>query len=210
MPSSTAPTVWKVAGAALAAAGALTCLAKTALFLASAPNSGPVAIWSSVMGVLGSAGLAAAAGAWWRPGLAAVGMGAVGTLVILLDLAGLSGPPRLLGGVALLAGGALTAGQVASPAAGKEQAGGTKGLARVAVWVGLVAHAAVGVLLLPLGLVAPGWAVLLLYLVWGVLLVAALRARGERPWLVPATPLVALGVAVATLTLGASLLGWTP
>jgi hypothetical protein len=194
------------AGVLLSAAGAVTCLAKAGRFVASAPGSGPAELWSLAMAALGIAGLAAAAGARRSPGPAGLVMGMAGALALVLDLAGLSTAPRMLAGVVLLGAGALTAGSTATPAGGPRP---VPAWARVAVGVGLAAHGAVGVLLLPLGLVAPGWAVLFLYLVWGGLLVVALRARERRPLVVSLAPLAAAAVAAATLAVGGSVLGWT-
>jgi hypothetical protein len=83
--------------------------------------------------------------------------------------------------------------------------------ARVAVGVGLLGHALVGPLVLAMaGLVAPPWVLVALAVLWGGLLVAALRARHARPWLVPAVPVLTIVVGYAVVSFGMGVLGWLP
>jgi hypothetical protein len=81
--------------------------------------------------------------------------------------------------------------------------------ARIVGYGGLLAHA---LLLVPgsaLGLLAPLWAILVLAGVWAVLLAVAVRLLRVRPWMVPLVPVVMFGIALAALTLGERVLGWT-
>jgi hypothetical protein len=81
--------------------------------------------------------------------------------------------------------------------------------AQIVGYLGLLAHA---LLLVPgsaLGLLTPLWAILVLAGVWVALLVVALRLLRVRPWVVPVVPVLMLGIAVAALTLGERVLGWT-
>jgi hypothetical protein len=80
----------------------------------------------------------------------------------------------------------------------------------VGVGVGAVAHGAVGLALVPLGLVAPAWAVLVLLVVWAALLAVAVRRRAGCPLLFLAAPLATAAITAATLYLGGTYLHWTP
>lgn len=137
------------------------------------------------------------------PGRAAAA-GGLGVAVLVLDLFGLSGPPRLIPGALLLAGAAVVAGS-------RGTAGGRLPVpALVAVAVGAVGHAAVGLAILPLGLVAPAWAVLLLLVAWAALLAVAVRRRRSRPLLFLAAPVAAAALAAGTMYLGGTHLHWMP
>lgn len=84
------------------------------------------------------------------------------------------------------------------------------GRERAAVWLGLTAHVLVGALLyMPSGLLAPLWAVGLLWFWWTLLLFTALRLRHERRLLVAGIPFIAAGTWFLVMTLGDLLLGWT-
>lgn len=83
------------------------------------------------------------------------------------------------------------------------------GLANAAAVAGIAAHVATIFLYLASGLVAPPAGVLFLLAGWAVLLVAAIRLRRSRPWLVASTPAVSIGFWVAVLTFGDWVLGWT-
>lgn len=77
-------------------------------------------------------------------------------------------------------------------------------------WLGLVAHAAVGWLYLASGLVAPGYGVLLLWALWVILLVIAIRLLRARPVWTPVIPATAAGLWLLVMYLGEVLLGWQP
>lgn len=79
---------------------------------------------------------------------------------------------------------------------------------RVAASVGVVGMLAVAPFYIASGLVAPLWAILLLWLFWLALAVLAVRWFRTRPWVVLVLPLVAAGVWWLTLTLGERLLDW--
>ncbi len=82
-------------------------------------------------------------------------------------------------------------------------------LARWAAYAAILIHIALAVPMFTLGLVAPGWAILVFYLIWGVLLFAGGRLLRTRPWLVVAAPLILIAIVFGTLILGDVLLGWT-
>ncbi|MEV0733471.1 MULTISPECIES: hypothetical protein [Polymorphospora] len=81
--------------------------------------------------------------------------------------------------------------------------------ARVAGWFGLVAHLATLVWYAASGLLAPGWAVLLLLLVWAGLLVVAIVLLRRRPAYVPLVPVVAALFWFGAISAGEAWLGWT-
>jgi hypothetical protein len=148
-------------------------------------------------------GLAAMAGAFVavpRPLVGAVLLLCAGSASVIADLVGAgAGVPRLLPGAA----GLLAAALVTAPTVGR-----TSTVQRVVVAAGLGLHAALGLPLATLGLVAPDWAVVGLLLVWAGLLVVALRGRQAQPWLVPAAPAATAVLAALVLWMGGSLLGW--
>jgi Flp pilus assembly protein TadB len=80
---------------------------------------------------------------------------------------------------------------------------------RLVGWLGLVAHLVLLFWYVASGLLAPGWAVLLLLLIWAALLVLALRLRRRRPLLTPLVPLVGLAVWFFGISAGEAWLGWT-
>lgn len=77
------------------------------------------------------------------------------------------------------------------------------------VVVGLVLHVALLPVFLVAGLVVPPLAVAGLLAVWVALLVVAVKWRNRRPGFVLATPLIALVVLVAVVSLGEALLDWS-
>ena len=82
--------------------------------------------------------------------------------------------------------------------------------AKAVAWVGLVLHLALLYWYVVSGLLAPGWAVLMLLVIWVALLVVAVRLRRRRPLLVPLVPLVGFLVWIGVITAGETWLGWTP
>jgi hypothetical protein len=190
---------WLAAGIALVVAGGGGLLGGNAWWLIL----GPRPVWHTIPGmVLGVLGLAAALAGWSQPGRGALVAAAVGLVALVLDFVGLSGPPRVIPGAALLAGAAVTVGS-SRPAARLAPP------ASVAAAVGLAAHALVGLLLLPLGLVAPPLAVIALLVAWAVLLALAVRQRG-RPLVVLTAPAATATLAAGLLYVGGTFLGWTP
>lgn len=77
------------------------------------------------------------------------------------------------------------------------------------VVVGLALHVALLPAFLVAGLVAPPLAVAGLVGAWVALLVLAVKWRDERPGFVLATPLIALVLLVAVVSLGEALLDWS-
>lgn len=79
----------------------------------------------------------------------------------------------------------------------------------MAAYVGIAIHALLALPLITLGLVAPRWAVILFYVIWGVLLAVAFQLLRVRPAVVLAIPVAFVAVVFAILFLGDALLGWT-
>ena len=75
--------------------------------------------------------------------------------------------------------------------------------------VGIVLHLIVGWFYITTGLVAPGWAVVLLLTVWIALFVFVIRVWRSRPMWVLGVPFLAAAIWVITLLIGGTLLGWT-
>ena len=94
-------------------------------------------------------------------------------------------------------------------------AGGTVARVRVAekvaVVVGIGLHLAIGAVPFAVtGLIAPLWAVVVLWILWlAMLAVAVWPVRRQRPLLVPLVPLASLAVWFAFTTFGGAVLGWT-
>jgi hypothetical protein len=77
-------------------------------------------------------------------------------------------------------------------------------------WAGLAALLATAVLYAASGLLAPGWAVVALLLVWLALLAVAIwQLRARRPLYVLPVPVAAWLIWFGALTAGENLLGWT-
>ncbi|WP_433364562.1 hypothetical protein ACQPZX_34185 [Actinoplanes sp. CA-142083] len=77
-------------------------------------------------------------------------------------------------------------------------------------WVGLAALLATLVLYAASGLLAPGWAIALLLVVWLALLAVAIwLLRSRRPLAVLLVPVAAVLIWFGALTAGENLLGWT-
>jgi hypothetical protein len=79
---------------------------------------------------------------------------------------------------------------------------------RLAVAVGFLAHAVVGVFVFSSGLMMPAWAVVALIAVWAVALVMAFRRR-SRPLWVLMTPVVVFAIWYLAGWAGETYLGWT-
>jgi len=78
----------------------------------------------------------------------------------------------------------------------------------IALVVGIVAHLAVGIFYLAIGLVVPWPVIPLLWAVWVFLLVMAVKRR-ERPAWVLATPIVAAAILFTVVSVGEAVFGWT-
>jgi hypothetical protein len=81
--------------------------------------------------------------------------------------------------------------------------------ARLALGAALALHLLAGWAYSVSGLVAPGWAVLSLGVVWLVLLAVLVRVWRRNPPLALLVPLLAAVLWFAALTAGEQLLGWT-
>ena len=80
---------------------------------------------------------------------------------------------------------------------------------RLLLVLAVLAHLGAGILYLAAGLVAPLWAVLLLWALWLVLLWVLVRVWRRRPLLALAVPVAAVALFFAAITAGEQLLGWT-
>jgi hypothetical protein len=76
-------------------------------------------------------------------------------------------------------------------------------------WIGLLLHLGTLVFYAASGLVAPGWAVVLLLVVWAVLLGVAIWLLRTRPVWVPAVPVAAWFIWWAAISAGEAWLNWT-
>ena len=81
--------------------------------------------------------------------------------------------------------------------------------AKVIGWVGLILHLTLLFWYVAGGLLAPGWAVVTLLLIWAALLVVAIRLRRRRPLFVPLVPIVGLIVWISAISAGEAWLNWT-
>jgi len=79
---------------------------------------------------------------------------------------------------------------------------------RLVLVVALALHLAVGTLYLAAGLVAPVWAVMLLWAAWIGLLWVLVRLRRQHALLTLVVPPAALGLFLAALSAGEAWLGW--
>lgn len=86
--------------------------------------------------------------------------------------------------------------------AGQRLAGG------IGAAAGMALHLAVGTFYAAAGLVAPGWAVAVLWAVW-LALAAVLWRHRRRPVVALSVPFVAAAVWWAVVTAGDAFLGWT-
>lgn len=85
----------------------------------------------------------------------------------------------------------------------------SSGLHTAVRWVGLLLFLMAGWLYLSSGLLAPIWAVGVLWVVWVVLFVALVRAWRSRPWMVLAAPVIAYVIWAGVMLAGDFFLGWT-
>lgn len=81
--------------------------------------------------------------------------------------------------------------------------------ARIAGWIGLVAHLATLIWYAASGLLAPGWAVVLLLVAWAALLVLAIVLLRRRPAYVLVVPVLSALVWFGAISAGEAWLGWT-
>jgi len=76
-------------------------------------------------------------------------------------------------------------------------------------WVGLLLFLVAGWLYSLSGLLAPLWAVAVLWVVWVILLIALIRVWRSRPWMVLAAPVAAYLIWAGAMFAGDFFLGWT-
>lgn len=189
--------------AAAGAAGGLVEFAKELAVLgqpATASDPGPL---NGLIGVLALAGVALL---WTRLPAAALVLATAGLAAITADALG-SPPPRVLPGAVLVIAAAVA---LAAETVDHDPTPVTFTWARLVVWMGLGLHLVMGIPLIAVGLVAPGWAVTAMWAVWGALLFFTLRLRRTRPWPVLITPPTTAVFLVGALWFGERLLGWSP
>ena len=80
---------------------------------------------------------------------------------------------------------------------------------RLIGWLGLTLHLGLFVWYAASALLAPGWAVAVLIVIWFAFLALALRLMSRRPLLTPLVPLTALLVWLLAISGGEAWLGWT-
>ncbi len=76
-------------------------------------------------------------------------------------------------------------------------------------WVSLVLFGGVGFLYGFSGLIAPGWVVPLLWIVWLTHLFIVIRQWRRRQWVVVSAPLLSWFIWAAVILSGEAFLGWT-
>jgi hypothetical protein len=81
--------------------------------------------------------------------------------------------------------------------------------ARVVGWLGLVAHAGTFAWYASSGLLAPGWAVAGLLVLWLALLLAGVWLRRNRPLLTPLVPVASIACWLLVIWAGSTWLGWS-
>ena len=81
--------------------------------------------------------------------------------------------------------------------------------ALIAGWVGLIAHLATLIWYMASGLVAPGWAVAVLLVIWVALLALAVYLLRTRPAYVLLVPVAAAVIWFGAISAGGAWLGWT-
>ncbi|GAA2098598.1 hypothetical protein GCM10009841_11930 [Microlunatus panaciterrae] len=79
----------------------------------------------------------------------------------------------------------------------------------VAPWLGLVLMLGPLLLYAVSGLVAPGWAVICLLVLWAAAFVCCLLLRRSLPYLVLAMPFILVALWFAVISAGEHWLGWT-
>jgi hypothetical protein len=196
-----------VVGTLLAVAGGVACLVKAWLLYfeeLSWPGGSRPAVGAGIYVVLGVVGIVAAWAARLHSGRAAQVLALAGLVAIVFALSATL-VPRIIPGLLLL--GAATMIFAHRRTVDPRQAASE--LDQWSVAVGLVAHAVVGVLFAAVGLGAPPWAVLAVYVIWASTLALALRLRHTHPRLVVAMPVVAFAAMFALVSLGPKLFGWT-
>ena len=82
-------------------------------------------------------------------------------------------------------------------------------LARGVGWLGFLTHLAMVLLFAASGLVAPGWAVAGLLVVWFFLVGVSWRMLQQRPLWTLAVPVLDIALWLSVVSLGDAVLGWT-
>ena len=80
---------------------------------------------------------------------------------------------------------------------------------RLVLVLAVLAHLGAGIFYAAAGLVAPLWAVLLLWALWLVLLWVLVRVWRRRPLLSLVVPVVAIALFFAAISAGEAFLDWT-
>jgi hypothetical protein len=80
---------------------------------------------------------------------------------------------------------------------------------RLAGWLGLILHGAVLIWYAASGLVAPGWAVAVLLVIWAAMAAVAVAVFRRRPVWVPLIPMTAAIIWFGAISAGEAFLNWT-
>jgi hypothetical protein len=196
-------------GTSLAIAGGVGCLVKGWLIYSgdlSWPGGARSSLGAGIVTLLGLIGLGAGLGTKLNPGRAAQAEALAGVVAIVYDLGGEMIILRIIPGLSLLGGGAVTLAhrRITEP----HQA--AKELDQWSVWVGLGAHAVVGVLLGAIGLGVPATWVLVVYMIWFSMLALGLWLRQTHPRLLLMIPIASFAMMFAVVSVGSDLFGWMP
>lgn len=195
----------RATAAGLAGVGAVLLGIKAAFTFGATAYDPLAPLAGSFVAVLAGAALAAGVSALRAPELTRVLLAVVLGGALVGDFL-LAAPPRHLYLLPLaIATGLVFIAPPARPPTGQDRSMWPD----VPGWLGVVLHAAVGLLYLMSGLTVPAYGVLFLWALWAVLLVIALRLLRDRPSRTPAVPVAAAGLWFVIVYLGRMFLGWT-
>jgi hypothetical protein len=96
-----------------------------------------------------------------------------------------------------------------SPETAADPRSGPSVPALIAGWIGLLALLPVGFFYLSSGLVAPLWAMIVLWIIWFALFGLGVYLLSRKPAWILALPVLAFGIWFGALSAGEAWLGWT-
>jgi hypothetical protein len=205
---TTWPPAARVVASSLAVVGSVV-LTVTAVRTFGADPYGTLDAGAGVfVGLVPAASVAAAIAAVRAPQRARV-LGATALAGALIADQMPAAPPRLVPLLPLaLATALMFIAPEPRPEAKLAEPGGCRGWTTAPGWLGLALHSAVGLLYLMSGLVAPGYAVALLWALWALLLVVVVQLQPHRAQWTPAVPLAAAALWFMVMSVGDAVLGW--